>query len=410
MPRIPSLLLNLGHALDHLFLLIFATAVGAIASDFGVARWEDLMPYAVGAFFMFGVGSVPAGKLGDLWGRRKMMLVFYFGIGLSSLAVAFTQSPLQMALALTVLGVFSAIYHPVGIPMLLQKAQRPGITIGVNGLAGNLGIALAALSTGFLVKYFGWRMAFVVPGVVSIAAGWLFALTAPREESAPARKKTSTVQLPRDLALRTFIVMVASSTTGSFLFNITTNGNPQMLSERLDGIVSDPANLGLLMALVYALASFAQVGVGQLIDRYPVKPLFLTIVSTQVALFALAAHSQGWVWYACAIGYMMSVFGAIPFTDAMVVRYIDDSMRSRVSGVRIAISFGISSLAVYLLGPAVKASGFTQLLVGMACIAALSTLIVLFLPGEARLKRSSDSAVCDAGAAAATAGTLRSQP
>ena len=386
MPRIPALLLNLGHALDHLFLLIFATAVGAIASDFGVERWEDLMPYAVGAFFMFGVGSVPAGKLGDLWGRRKMMLVFFFGIGLSSIAVAFCHSPLQMAVALTVLGVFSAIYHPVGIPMLLQKATRPGVTIGFNGLAGNLGIALAALSTGFLVKYFGWRMAFVAPGVVSILAGFLFALTAPAEASAPARRAASTVHLPRDLAVRTFLVMVASSTTGSLLFNITTNGNPQMLSERLAGIVSDPASLGLLMALVYAVASLAQVGVGRLIDRYPVKPLFLGIVSTQIVLFGFAAQSEGWLWYACAIGYMMSVFGAIPFTDAMVVRYIDDSMRSRVSGVRIAISFGISSLAVYLLGPAVKASGFTQLLLAMACIAVLSTLIVVCLPGESRMR------------------------
>jgi MFS family permease len=388
MPRAPALLLNLGHALDHLFLLIFATAVTAIAADFGVARWEDLMPYAVGAFFMFGVGSVPAGRLGDLWGRRKMMLVFFFGIGIASLGVALTQSPMQLGLALTVLGVFSAIYHPVGIPMLVQKAVRPGVTIGVNGLSGNLGIALAALSTGFLVKHFGWRMAFVVPGLVSIAAGWLFALTAPPEEAAPARKKASTVHLPRDLALRTFLVMVASSTTGSLLFNITTNGNPQMLSERLTGIVSDPASLGMLMALVYAVASLAQVGVGQLIDRYPVKPLFVGIVSTQIVLFALAAQSEGWAWYAFAIGYMMSVFGAIPFTDAMVVRYIDDSMRSRVSGVRIAISFGISSLAVYLLGPAVKASGFTQLLLAMACVAAVSTLIVLWLPGESRMREA----------------------
>ncbi|NDH33306.1 MAG: MFS transporter [Betaproteobacteria bacterium] len=162
-PRIPSLLLNLGHALDHLFLLIFATAVSAIAIDFGVERWEDLMPYTVGAFFMFGVGSVPAGRLGDLWGRRKMMLIFFFGIGLASILVAFTQSPLQIAAALTVLGLFSAIYHPVGIPMLVQQSERPGVTIGINGLAGNLGIALAALSTGLLVKYFGWRMAFIVP-------------------------------------------------------------------------------------------------------------------------------------------------------------------------------------------------------------------------------------------------------
>ena len=44
LPRSTALLLNLGHALDHMFLLIFATAVAAIADDFSVDRWEDLMP------------------------------------------------------------------------------------------------------------------------------------------------------------------------------------------------------------------------------------------------------------------------------------------------------------------------------------------------------------------------------
>jgi len=168
MPLIPSLLLNIGHALDHLFLLIFATAVSAIAIDFGMGRWEDMMPYTVGAFLMFGLASIPAGRLGDLWGRRPMMIVFFFGMGVSAIAVAFTQTPLQMAIALTVLGIFSAIYHPVGIPLLVQKSNRPGLTIGVNGLAGNLGIAMAALVTGFLVAWQGWRMAFIVPGAVSI--------------------------------------------------------------------------------------------------------------------------------------------------------------------------------------------------------------------------------------------------
>ena len=147
MPRTTSLLLNIAHALDHLFLLIFATAVSAIAVEFGVGRWEDMMPYTAGAFVMFGLASLPAGRLGDLWGRRRMMLLFFGGMGLSAFAVALTQTPLQMAVALTVLGAFSAIYHPVGIPMLVQGALRPGMTIGINGLAGNLGIALAALST-----------------------------------------------------------------------------------------------------------------------------------------------------------------------------------------------------------------------------------------------------------------------
>ncbi len=68
----------------------------------------------------------------------------------------------------------------------------------------------------------------------------------------------------------------------------------------------------------------------------------------------------------------------------MIVRYVDDRMRSRVAGARIAIAFGISSIAVYLLGPIVKVSGFGFLLVLMGGIATLTALAVSFLPGEVR--------------------------
>jgi MFS family permease len=386
MPFIPSLLLNIGHALDHLFLLIFATAVSAIAKDFGMERWEDMMPYTVGAFLMFGLGSIPAGRLGDLWGRRPMMIVFFWGIGISSIGVAFTETPMQMAMALTVLGIFSAIYHPVGIPLLVQKAPRPGLTIGVNGLAGNLGIAMAALVTGFLVAWQGWRVAFVVPGLVSLVCGVLFAWFAPQEQMASSKKKNASVQLPKNLAMRTFVVMVGTATTTSLLFNITTNGNTQLLAQKLDGLVSDASQLGLLLAAIYALASLAQLVVGRLLDKLPVKPLFFGVLFLQIVMFGVASQTTGWAWYVAAIGYMVMVFGSIPFSDTMVVRYIDDTMRSRVSGTRIAISFGISSLAVYLLGPVVKHAGFTQLMLGLTVVAAMGALMVLFLPGESQMK------------------------
>ena len=388
MNRTTQILLNLAHALDHLFLLIFAAAVGAIATDFGLARWEDMMPYTTGAFVLFGLGSVPSGRLGDLWGRRRMMLVFFFGMGLSALAVACTRTPTEMAIALVVMGAFSSIYHPVGIPMLVQSAARPGWTIGVNGLAGNLGIATAALSTGFLVEHFGWRVAFVVPAVVCMGLGLLFAWQAPAESATPARSRSASVTMPKTLVLRTFLVMVITATTTSLLFNFTTNGNAQLLADRLQGLVSDPSTLGMLLAGVYAIGSLAQLVVGRLLDRVAVKPLFVGILILQCLAFAVASQTSGWQWYLAAIGYMVMVFAAIPFSDAMVVRYIDDSMRSRVSGTRIAISFGISSMAVYLLGPLVKAAGFDTLMTLMACIAATGVLAVLWLPGQESIRRA----------------------
>jgi MFS family permease len=377
------LLLNVAHAADHMFLLIFATAVASIAADFGFARWEDLMPYGVGAFVMFGLGSLPAGRLGDLWGRRAMMVVFFFGLGASSLLAAAAQGPWQLAAALTLLGSFAAIYHPVGIPMLLQGAARPGATIGVNGLAGNLGIAVAAALTGLLVQWAGWRAAFAVPGLACLALGALFVRAVPRETEPPARRSGgATVRLTRAQVARALVVMTVASATGGILFNLTTNGNAQLLTERFRSVMSDPAALGLLLGGVYAVASLAQVVVGRLIDRFALKPLYLGIALLQVPVLLFASQAHGWWLYAGLLGMMVLIFGAIPFTDAMIARYVDDRMRSRVAGLRLAVSLGISSLAVWALGPLVKTLGFDSLLLLLAGVALCTAFTVAWLPRE----------------------------
>lgn len=374
-------LLNIGHAIDHMFLLIFATAVTAIARDFGIARWEDLMPYSVAAFFFFGIGSLPAGRLGDHWGRRKMMTVFFFGMGGTALLVSLAQSPLQLAIGLALLGCFASIYHPVGIPMLVQGAPRPGLTIGINGLVGNLGVAVAAVTTGFLVKYLGWRMAFAVPGALCILFGIAFALLATREQVAPAKKKAGAATVPAGVSIaKLLLVMTVAATSGSLLFNFSTNSNYELLTERLRSILQDPAQIGLLLALVYSAASVAQVLVGHLIDRMPLKRLYLGIVGAQAVLLALSSVVDGWVFYGLQFLFMAAIFGAIPFTDAMIVRFVDDSMRSRVSGMRLAVSLGASSIAVWLIGPVVKQAGFATLLAAMAAIAVVSLAIVSQLP------------------------------
>ena len=381
-PPVVSLMLNIGHGIDHMFLLIFATAVASIATDFD-SNWADLMPYSAGAFLMFGLGALPAGRLGDLWGRRNMMLIFFFGMGASALLVALTQNSWQLAAALLVMGAFASIYHPVGIPMLVQNVHNPGEVIGMNGLAGNLGIAVAAILTGFLIKWAGWRAAFVVPGLLAFACGVIFALQCPRETVAPAKRSgKATVALSSRTLARVFFVMTATAATSSILFNFTTSGNAQLLAESFRGVIEDPALLGALLALIYAVASLAQLVVGKLIDRVAFKPLQLWLSVAQIPFLIIAAYAEAWGMFAALLGVMILVFGSIPFTDAMIVRYVDDRLRSRVAGMRLTVAFGISSLAVWALGPLVKGIGFSALLWGMAGIAALKAAIVLLLPDE----------------------------
>ena len=390
--RTLAVLLNVAHALDHFFLLIFATAVAAIAADFGFARWEDLMPWGTGAFILFGLGSAPAGRLGDLWGRRRMMLLFYFGIGASSLLAALTQNAWQLAAALTLLGAFSAIYHPVGIPMLLQPTTTPGRTIGWSGLSGNMGVAVAAGLTGLLVSLAGWRWAFAVPGLLTIGMGLLFMRLAPHEAEPPSRRSSrAAISLPTPLLARVFGVMTAGAIASGVLFNFMTNGNGQLMAERLHGIVEDPSLLGALLAVVYAVASVTQLIVGRLIDRFPIKPLYLLMVLGQVPLLLLASRAQGWWIFVALLGAMAMIFGSIPFTDAMIARYVDDRLRSRVAGMRLTVAFGFSSAAVWLLGPMVKANGFGAMLVVMAGFSVLSALALTLLPSDRHLALQSAS-------------------
>jgi MFS family permease len=218
---------------------------------------------------------------------------------------------------------------------------------------------------------------------VCIALGVVFLRVAPAEREPPAqRARQPGMQLPASMLARVFFVMTAAAASGGLLFNLTTHGNGQLRAERMRGMVEDPSALGTLLALVYALAWVSQLVVGWLIDRYPLKQLYLAIVLAQIPLLALASAASGWWLYAALIGTMVLIFGAIPFTEAMIVRFVDDRMRSRAAGMRLTVSIGISSLAVWALGPVVKAAGFGTLMAAMAGVAVLTSAIVAWLPGE----------------------------
>jgi MFS family permease len=108
--------------------------VGAIAADFGFARWEG--PDALwrqGAFLMFGLGSLPAGRLGDLWGRRRMMLVFFFGIGRVGAAGRAGAERLAAGRRADAAGRCFGHLPPGGHPDAAAARTGPGRTIGSTG-------------------------------------------------------------------------------------------------------------------------------------------------------------------------------------------------------------------------------------------------------------------------------------
>jgi len=310
------------------------------------------------------------------------MVLFFAGMGVSCLVIALCQNKWQIGAALTVMGAFASIYHPVGIPMLVQKAEKPGFVIGVNGLVGNLGIALGSSVSVLLATRYGWQMAYVVPGVICLLSAVLFAILVPKEEEAPAKRKSKVLDLPPNVMARVFFIMTCAAVSGSIVFNFTTNGNGEMLKARIAELASDPWLLSLALLVIFSVASLMQLVVGALIDRYPLKNIYLPILLCQVPLFLLASQVDGWALLIVTTLFMVFVFGAIPFTDAMIVKYIDDRLRSRVTGMRLAIGFGVSSLVTAGIGPSVKEAGFPTLLMLLAGVASITMIAIAFLPSE----------------------------
>jgi MFS family permease len=227
-------------------------------------------------------------------------------------------------------------------------------------------------------------MAYIVPGVVCLVAAALFATLVPHEREAPARRKAKMLDLPSDVMAKVFFIMTCAAVSGSIVFNFTTNGNGEMLKARIAELAANPWLLSVVLFGVFTVASLAQLVVGALIDRYPLKTVYLPILICQVPLFLLAAYSEGWALVIVTTLFMVFVFGAIPFTDAMIVRYVDDRLRSRVTGMRLAIGFGVSSLVTAAIGPSVKAAGFPTLLMTLAGVATCTVIAISFLPSERR--------------------------
>ena len=173
--RLNFLFLNVGHFLDHLFMLVFATVAALRLTEEWGMSYAALIPYATPGFVAFGIGAIPAGWIADKWSREGMMVIFFIGIGASSIATALAGSPVEIALGLLAIGLFAAIYHPVGLAMVVHGRKKTGLPLAINGVFGNLGVAVAALLTGWLIDTAGWRSAFVLPGAVSIGLGFAYA-------------------------------------------------------------------------------------------------------------------------------------------------------------------------------------------------------------------------------------------
>lgn len=389
--RLHISLLNTGHFFDHLTTLVFATvAAVALNREWGMS-YAQLIAYATPGFVSFAVFSLPAGRLADRWSREGMMVVYFIGLGLASIATALARTPMEIAIGLFVLGMFAAIYHPVGLALLVQGRTRTGMTIAVNGVFGNLGVGSAALVTGYFIDNGGWRLAFVAPGVVCIALGFFYwwvmreeiALRnahALRKDAAVAAARGETVAFDKAVLWRLSAIIFFTAAVSSLIFQSTTFALPKIFDERLQSILGSATQLGWIAFLVFAVASLAQLVTGASLDRFGARNVFIVAALVQTIFFGLMPGLFGWPALIVAFCFMFGAFGQVPITDYMIGRMAKSELRAQVYGARYVLSFAVMSASLPFLAWVHANWGFDRLFQILAVCAAAILISVTLLP------------------------------
>lgn len=365
------LLINAAHLLTHYSLLILPTAVLAMAvpgGPFGDA-YGPVIALATGGFVLYGIMSLPQGKLAGRFGSTRMILAFFVGTGLSLVLCALANGPVALAAALALAGAFAAIYHPIGTTLLVEAAgDRPGRMLGINGVCGNVGVALAPVITATLAGTAGWRAAFLVPGAVCVGLGVLWARL-PDAAVAGHRAVKPFPAIPAALVRRAVFSLLLIAAVSGLVFNAFTVLIPKLLADRL---ATSPALLpaiGLAAFLVTLCGALAQFTVGRLIDRTTLRRVFLPISAVLVPALLLCAFAQGWAALPVAGVAAATLFGQVTVNETMAARYIAPERRAQIYSLRFFVGFLGSAGAAPLVGALQASTGSLApvLLVLSAC-------------------------------------------
>jgi MFS family permease len=379
------LFLNIGHFTDHLLMLIFAKAAFSAGLAFGLAEdgaYTEMIPYGIPSLVLFGACAPIAAHFADRWHRNGMIVVFFVGIGFSAILTSFSGNPVEMGLGLALIGVFAAIYHPVGIAMVIEGGGNVGWRLGLNGVWGNMGVAGAPLVTGLILADYDWQLAFIIPGCASILfgisyLGLILRGNAQSPEAALSRKAEVGFATGWQRALISLAMVTAA---GGFVFGAMTFLVPRIFEVRMLSISEDIAITGVLAAVVYAIAAFAQLLVGRTIDRRAVKPVLIFVAAGQPLFLGMMVMQKDYALFAVTLLAMGFVFGQIPITDAVLSRYVPDQWRTKVLSVKFMLNLIIGATALatarWMLSSGAGFEGVIQVLALVACLIVAAAFVL----------------------------------
>ncbi len=378
-----------GHTFSHIFQPVFYVSALVLESELGLTHGA-VIGLIVAGNVLYGVAAPLAGWLGDRWSTTGMLLLYFAGTGGGMMLTGAATTPFQIAVCLTLTGLFASIFHPVGFSWLVRTAVNRGTALGVVGVFGGLGPSVAALSAGFLIDTMSWRAAFMIPGAVVLAIGAVFSVLLARGIVVD-RKEDRRPDPPasRGDRVRTILVLLVTVICTGIIYHSTQAALPKVFSERIGDAGATGADglfgLSVLVATVYLVAGGIQVLSGYLSDRYSLKLVYVLTFVFQVPFLFLAAGLGGSVLMVVAVIMVCGNVAAFPPENSLIARYTPTHWRGVAYGLKFVIMFGVGGVGVFMEGALYDfTGGFYWLFVVLAAMAAVAFVAAVGLPAEGK--------------------------
>ena len=387
--RLAQIFTAVGQFYVPLFTAFYFVVVLALETEWRLPYSELIGLWTLGSLLV-GAGALPAGWFADRIGALPLMSLFFLGMGGAAIGCAFATTPLALMIGLAFIGLFAAIYHPVGIVWLVRNSTQTGRALGLNGIFGSAGVSGAGIITGAIIDLAGWRAAFLIPGLICAATGIAFVVAARRglladTVVAPTRKAATAT---RGEMRRGFVVLIFTMFCGGLVFQVLQAGMPKVFAERLGDIAGQgTTGVGALVAAVYAVGGVVQYFGGQLADRYPARRLYIGAYLLQVPAVLIMAGLAGLPLAAAAMVAVTLSGGLLPAENMMLTRFTPERHRALAFGLKYVVAFGTAPLALQLLAwltgtGAGTSAGFTSVFLLLGAVAGAAFLAALALPGE----------------------------
>src|SRR5262245_61021789 len=386
--------LNWAHFLDHYVMLIFPTVVIGLEAVYG-RSYGDLLILSTAAFTAFGLFALPSGWLADKWSRRNMIAVYYFGTGICCALVAASDSFETLAIALFGVGLFAAIYHPVGTPMIVDAAVQRGRTMAFNGICGNIGVSIASGCTAVIAAWLGWRYTFLIPAAVFILSGLAYLKFVPNDGGRRVvQAPDQDVALSKSLTIVVVIMFLLLAFWVGLVFNALTIMLPKLVEQRVAGDIS-LAKVGVLATAVFLCGGMAQFAMGRAVERVTPHLIMSAIAGLQVIGILLATYTSGW-WLLPSLALAVAaIYGQVTVNDLVLARYTPAGWRGRIYAIRFFLIFTMAGPAALGIGWLYDHGGFNIVLgvgAGIAILGAFNTFAISALVTGAEHRRAAHRA------------------